>query len=91
MPGLQLALPLLFAGAGLVSAGVAVVHERRMQRHRLPGVTYAAATFRADGGWRRGDLFAPAGLAEQRRAARAGMIALLCWLLALGSWILFAE
>ena len=85
LPGTILALTL--AGAGCWSAAVAVRHERRMQRHRLPGVTYAAVTFRRDGGWGRTDLFAPEGLAEQRRAARAGMIALACWILALLGWL----
>ena len=74
---------LLIALAGVVAAGIAVVHERRMQRHRRPGVGYREVTFRRDGGWRRADLFTPEGLAHQRRASRAGLVAVLCWLLAL--------
>lgn len=76
---------LCLAIAGVVAAGVAVVHERRMQRHRHPGVGYREVTFRRDGGWRRADLFTPEGLAHQRRASRAGLVAVLCWLLALAS------
>lgn len=90
MASLQRPVAIAFALGGLLSAGVAVVHERRMQRHRLPGVTYADVTFRKDGGWRRDDLFTPEGLAAQRRASRAGLTALLCWLLSLASWILLA-
>jgi hypothetical protein len=63
--------------------GVAVFHERRMHRHRQPGVTYTQATFRKDGGWRRKDLFTPAGLHNQHRASRYGVLGLLLWILAL--------
>jgi len=76
--------------AGVIAAGVAIREERLMQRHRLPGVSYAAVTFRRDGGWRRSDLFSPEGLAHQRRAARAGAIAVAFWLVALASRILLA-
>ena len=76
---------LLFAVAGVVAAGIAVLHERRMQRHRQPGIGYRAVTFRRDGGWRRADFFTPEGLAEQRLASRAGLVGVLCWLLALAS------
>ena len=76
---------LLLAVAGVVAAGIAVWHERRMQRHRQPGVGYREVTFRRDGGWCRADLFTPEGLAHQRRASRAGLVAVLCWLLALAS------
>ena len=68
---------------GCVSMGVAVVEERRMQRHRQPGVSYARVTLRRDGGWRRADLFGPEGLAHQRRASRYGVIGALLWILAL--------
>lgn len=60
---------------------VAIYNERRMHRHRQPGVTYAQATFRRDGGWRRKDLFTDAGLRFQRRASGYGVPAALLWLL----------
>ncbi len=63
--------------------GVAVLNERRMHRHRQPGITYAQATFRRDGGWRRADLFTPRGLELQRNASTFGVIGLLLWILAL--------
>lgn len=62
---------------------VAVFNERRMNRHRQPGVSYSDATFRRDGGWRRDDLFTPTGLAYQRRASRYGVLGVLLWILAL--------
>jgi hypothetical protein len=61
---------------------VAIVYERRMQKHRQPGVSYAQATMRRDGGWKRADLFTPAGLQLQRRAARYGAIGVVLWILA---------
>lgn len=76
------------AMAGNVFVIVAVYNERRMQRHRQPGVSYAQATFRRDGGWRRADLFTPAGLAYQRRASRYGAAGLLLWILAAIAYIL---
>jgi hypothetical protein len=71
------------AFAGVACAVLAVRHERRMHRHRRPGVTYAAATLRRDGGWRRTDLFTDEGLRHQARAARFGMAAATAWALAL--------
>jgi hypothetical protein len=62
---------------------VAVFNERRMHRHRQSGVSYAQATFRKDGGWRRTDLFTPVGLQYQRRASRYGVVSALLWILAL--------
>ena len=62
---------------------VAVVNERRMHRHRQPGVTYAQATFRRDGGWRRTDLFTDEGLRYQRQASRYGVTGAALWILAL--------
>ena len=76
---------------GLICAIIAVTHERRMQRHRQPGVTYAAATLRKDGGWRRADLFTPQGLAHQKEASRYGLTALVLWLMALGAWVLLGA
>jgi hypothetical protein len=80
----------LVAVAGLLAAIQAVRHERRMQRHRQPGVTYGAATLRRDGGWRRSDLFTPEGLRHQARAARYGVAAAVCWLVALVLWVMLA-
>jgi hypothetical protein len=77
----QVALGLAVAGA--LSMVVAIVNERRMQRHRQPGVTYAQATFRRDGGWRRADLFTATGLQYQRRASRYGLVGVLLWSVAL--------
>lgn len=74
--------------AGVAAAAVAVWHERRMQRHRQPGVSYAAATLRRDGGWRRSDLFTADGLRHQARAARFGMLAAICWVLGLVAFAL---
>jgi hypothetical protein len=75
---------------GVVTAAVAVFNERRMQQYRLPGVSYADVTWRRDGGWRRDDLFAPEGLAFQRKASRYGLLTVLCWLLAIVAWVAFA-
>ena len=75
------------AVAGLASVVTAVVFERRMQRHRQPGVSYRDVTLRKDGGWRRADLFTPEGLALQRRAARSGGLGGGWGLLALAVWI----
>ena len=69
---------------------VAVYNERRMHRHRQPGVTYAQATYRRDGGWRRTDLFTPEGLAYQRQSARYGVIGAALWILALVAYIITA-
>lgn len=70
--------------------GAAIVNERRMHRHRQPGVTYAQATYRRDGGWRRRDLFTPEGLAYQRQASRYGVIGAALWILALLAYIITA-
>jgi hypothetical protein len=76
-----------FAIAGTILMAVAVFNERRMHRHRQPGVTYAQATYRRDGGWRRADLFTAEGLAYQRLASRYGVIGAALWVLALIAWI----
>jgi hypothetical protein len=86
----QVIAAVCLAAAGALAAAVAVVHERRMHRHRLPGVSYWAATWRRDGGWRRADLFTPQGLAHQRVAARFGALATTFWLLALIAWVMLA-
>lgn len=86
----QAVTSLLIAAAGTLSVAVAVFHERMMQRHRRPGVGYGEATFRRDGGWRRGDLFTDAGLTHQRLASRYGFGGVGLWILALISWIVLA-
>ena len=58
---------------GLFALALAVHNERRMQKHRRPGVTYGQVTWRRDGGWRRSDLFTDEGLAYQRAAAKWGI------------------
>ena len=74
------------AVAGLVAEAHAVVCERRMQRHRQPGVSYWAATLRRDGGWRRSDLFDAEGLRWQGLAARSGVTGAFLWGVALVLW-----
>ena len=76
----------VLAIAGTLLMGVAVYNERRMQRHRQPGVTYAQVTFRRDGGWRRSDLFTSEGLKYQRRASGFGVPGALLWALAAVAW-----
>ena len=82
-----LAVPLTLAAAGLVSVAVAVLYERRMQRHRRPGMSYRDVTLRRDGAWQRDDLFTPEGLALQRRAARYGWLGAALWVLALAACV----
>ena len=77
-----------FAALGTGAFIVAIRHERLMQRHRQPGVSYRDVTLRRDGGWRRTDLFAPEGLVHQRRASTFGVAGVLCWLAAIVVWIL---
>jgi hypothetical protein len=80
--GLNALVLMVLLGVGAVVAfTIAVVNERRMQRHRRPGVSYAQVTFRRDGGWRRDDLFTETGLVFQRRAAQWGMIGAVCAML----------
>jgi hypothetical protein len=81
----------LLAVAGTILAGLAVWNERRMQRHRQPGVSYAAVTLRRDGGWRRSDLFTARGLEYQALASRCGVGAAVLWALALLAWVLLAA
>ena len=85
MPLLEL-IPILLAVAGLAAMGYAVLNERRMQRHRLPGVSYWAVTLRRDGGWQRSDLFTPAGLDLQKNAARFAFRGIMLWTLAALAW-----
>lgn len=83
---LQLSVAGSIALLGVACLGAAVVNERRMQRHRQPGVSYREVTLRRDGGWRRDELFTEQGLRHQRRASRWGLtggallvVALLAW------------
>lgn len=69
--------------AGTLSMTIAIYHERRMHRHRQPGVSYAQATFRRDGGWRRAELFMAEGLRHQRRASAFGVTGALLWVVGL--------
>jgi len=72
---------------GTMSVLVAIVFERLMHRNRQPGVTYAQATLRKDGGWRRAELFTDAGLRHQRRASTFGVLGALLWLLGIVAWV----
>jgi hypothetical protein len=81
------AVPALLACLGVVLLGAAVVAERRMQKHRQPGVTYAQVTLRRDGGWRRADLFTPTGLRYQRRASLCGVTGAVLLVASLLAWI----
>jgi hypothetical protein len=58
-----------------------------MHRHRRPGVSYAQATFRRDGGWGRSELFTESGLGYQQRASRYGVTGALLLILALVVWV----
>jgi hypothetical protein len=83
---IQLLVSLLLAVLGVACLVLAVVQERRMHRHRQPGVSYADATLRRDGGWRRSDLFTPAGLSHQRRASAYGVAGSVLLLASLVAW-----
>lgn len=77
---------LVLGAAGLIMVGVAIWHERMMQRHRQPGVSYSDVTFRRDGGWKRTDLFTEAGLKHQRQASGWGFPGLALIIVALVLW-----
>jgi hypothetical protein len=83
VPTVALLIALLSTLGAVIAFVVAIVNERRMQKHRRPGVSYGAVTFRRDGAWRRADLFTDTGLAFQRRAAKCGMIGAACLVVAL--------
>ena len=68
---------------GALALVAAIVNERRMQKHRQPGVSYRDVTLRKDGGWRRSDLFTGRGLQFQRRASGFGCLGILLLLAAL--------
>jgi hypothetical protein len=75
----------------VLALGWAVVNERRMQRHRQPGVDYGQVTWRRDGGWRRADLFTETGLAYQREASRYGVVGAALLIVALLSMLALAR
>lgn len=77
----------LLAGVGVAALGIAVGFERRMHRHRQPGVSYRTATFRRDGGWRRDDLFTPVGLRLQRKASLWGVTGTLLLVASVAAWV----
>ena len=83
----QLLVAAVLAAAGVMALGVAVSYERRMQRHRQPGVSYRDVTFRRDGGWRQADLFSAAGLGLQRRASAWGVTGAALLVAALIAWV----
>jgi hypothetical protein len=87
----QLIASSILALLGLAFLAAAVVHERRMHAHRQPGVSYSQATFRRDGGWRRGDLFTEAGLHHQRRASLHGITGAALLLASILAWIILGS
>jgi hypothetical protein len=80
-----------FAAAGAILLAVAIVHERRMHAHRQPGVTYAQATLRRDGGWRRRELFTEGGLRYQHRASLCGISGAALLLASLATWVILGA
>jgi hypothetical protein len=80
----------LLAGAGTLLVALAVISERRMQRHRREGVSYRDVTMRRDGGWRRTDLITDEGLRHQARASRFGVLGAALWVAALAAWIMLS-
>ena len=87
----QSVVALLLFGFGVLAFVMAIRHERRMQRHRQPGVSYRQATLRRDGGWRREDLFTGEGLGHQRQASRFGLTGVAFWIAAIVAWIVLAA
>ena len=77
----------LLVALGAAALSIAVTFERRMHRHRQPGVGYGTATFRRDGGWRRGDLFMPEGLRYQRKASVWGVTGTLLLVASVAAWV----
>jgi hypothetical protein len=84
---LQATLSATLFALGVCAFAVAIRHERLMQRHRQPGVSYREVTMRRDGGWRHADFFTPEGLAHQRRASTFGILGVVLWIAALAAWI----
>ncbi|HEY0997706.1 MAG TPA: hypothetical protein VGD77_17075 [Gemmatimonadaceae bacterium] len=87
----QLLASVPLAAAGVMLLVTAVACERRMHRHRQPGVSYADATLRLDGGWRRPDLFTAEGLRLQRRASRCGVTGAGLLLASLALWVVLGS
>ena len=87
----QVLVTSLIAAAGVACLATAVSYERRMHRHRQPGVTYAEATLRKDGGWRRSDLFTPVGLQLQRKASLWGVAGGVLLLASLAAWMVLGS
>lgn len=79
------------AVAGVASLATAVSYERRMHRHRQPGVSYVEATLRKDGGWRRSDLFTPVGLQLQRKASLWGVTGGVLLLASIAAWMVLGS
>ena len=88
---LQILVSGVVALAGVACLAAAVVHERRMHRHRKPGVSYADATMRRDGGWKRNDLFTAEGLGHQRRASAFGVAGTLLLVVSLAVWAMLGT
>jgi hypothetical protein len=84
-------LGLVTLSLGIVSLTTAIVNERRMQRHRQPGVSYADVTLRRDGGWKRAELFTDEGLRFQRRAAKWGFYGMVFIVLTAILWTVGAS
>lgn len=82
----QALLASVIAAAGVACLATAVSYERRMHRHRQPGISYAEATLRKDGGWRRSDLFTPVGLQLQRKASLWGVTGGVLLLASIAAW-----
>ena len=76
---------------GVICLATAVMYERRMHRHRQPGVSYAEATLRKDGGWRRSDLFTAGGLQLQRKASLWGVTGGVLLLASIGAWMVLGA
>jgi hypothetical protein len=84
-------LTAILALLGLAFLAAAVVHERRMHVHRQPGVSYGQATFRRDGGWRRGDLFTETGLHHQQRASLYGITGVALLIASMLAWVVLGA
>lgn len=87
----QVLVASVIATAGVLCLATAVRYERRMHRHRQPGVSYAEATLRKDGGWRRSDLFTSVGLQWQRKASFWGLTGGVLLLASIVAWMVFGT
>lgn len=87
----QVVVASTIAVAGVASLATAVSYERRMHRHRQPGVSYVEATLRKDGGWRRSDLFTPVGLQLQRKASLWGVTGGVLLLASIAAWMVLGS